>query len=215
MQVNSHKRRSGGTEIFYQFVSLKNWRLFSGGLFVCVYAFFLAIVRILRYDTICEVINMEKITSFTIDHIRLQPGLYVSRKDKVGAETVTTFDLRLTDPNEEPVMNTAEVHAIEHLGATFLRNEPQWKDKVLYFGPMGCRTGFYLLLAGDLESEQIVPLIKDCFEFIRDYRGEIPGASAKDCGNYLDMNLSMANYWGRKYAALLENIDRAHLIYPE
>ena len=158
---------------------------------------------------------MEKITSFTIDHILLQPGLYVSRKDKVGNETVTTFDLRITNPNEEPVMNTAEIHAMEHLGATFLRNDPQWKDKVLYFGAMGCRTGFYLLLAGDLESEQIVPLVKSCFEFIRDYRGEIPGASAKDCGNYLDMNLPMANYWGRKYAELLENIDRAHLVYPE
>ena len=158
---------------------------------------------------------MEKITSFTIDHILLQPGLYVSRKDKVGNETVTTFDLRITNPNEEPVMNTAEIHAMEHLGATFLRNDPQWKDKVLYFGPMGCRTGFYLLLAGDLESEQIVPLVKSCFEFIRDYRGEIPGASAKDCGNYLDMNLPMANYWGAKYAALLENADDTRLVYPE
>ena len=158
---------------------------------------------------------MEKITSFTIDHIKLQPGLYVSRRDKVGCETVTTFDLRLTNPNEEPVMNTAEIHAMEHLAATFLRNEPEWKDRVIYFGPMGCRTGFYLLLAGDLESETVVPLVKRCFEFIRDFRGEIPGASAKDCGNYLDMNLPMANYWGAKYAALLENIDREHLVYPE
>ena len=158
---------------------------------------------------------MEKITSFTIDHIKLTPGLYVSRKDKVGSETVTTFDLRMTSPNDEPVMNTAEVHAIEHLGATFLRNDPQWKDKVLYFGPMGCRTGFYLLLTGDYSSEDALPLVLDCFRFIRDYRGEIPGASPKDCGNYLDMNLSMANYWGRRYAALLENIDRDHLVYPE
>ena len=180
-----------------------------------VCAFFLAITPILRYDTLYEVINVEKITSFTIDHIKLQPGLYVSRKDKVGAETVTTFDLRLTNPNEEPVMNTAEIHAMEHLGATFLRNDPQWKDKVLYFGPMGCRTGFYLMLAGDLESEEIVPLVRSCFEFIRDFRGEVPGASAKDCGNFLDMNLPMANYWGRKYAALLETIDRDRLIYPE
>ena len=151
---------------------------------------------------------MEKITSFTIDHIKLQPGLYVSRKDKVGAETVTTFDLRLTKPN-------AEVHTIEHLAATYLRNEPTWKDKVLYFGPMGCRTGFYLLLTGDYTSKDVVPLVLDCFRFIRDYRGEVPGASPKDCGNYLDMNLSMANYWGRKYAALLENIDDNRLIYPE
>ena len=158
---------------------------------------------------------MEKITSFTIDHCRLQPGLYVSRKDRVGAETVTTFDLRLTKPNDEPVMNTAEVHTIEHLGATYLRNEPNWKDKVLYFGPMGCRTGFYLLLAVDYESEDIVPLVLSCFRFIRDYRGEVSGASAKDCGNYLDMNLPMANYWGGKYAALLENIDETRLVYPE
>lgn len=158
---------------------------------------------------------MEKITSFTIDHIKLQPGLYVSRKDKVGAETVTTFDLRLTSPNEEPVMNTAEVHTIEHLAATYLRNEPQWKDRVLYFGPMGCRTGFYLLLAGDYTSQDVLPLVLDCFRFIRDYQGDVPGASPKDCGNYLDMNLNMANFWGRRYAALLEHITPDRLIYPE
>ena len=158
---------------------------------------------------------MEKITSFTIDHLKLQPGLYVSRKDKVGAETVTTFDLRLTNPNEEPVMNTAEIHTMEHLAATYLRNEPSWKEKVLYFGPMGCRTGFYLLLAGDYESSNVVELVKDCFTFIACFRGEVPGASAKDCGNYLDMNLPMANYWGAKYAALLENIDDTRLVYPE
>ena len=158
---------------------------------------------------------MEKITSFTIDHIKLQPGLYVSRKDKVGSETVTTFDLRLTKPNDEPVMNTAEVHTIEHLAATYLRNDQQWQDKVIYFGPMGCRTGFYLLLAGDYESRDVVELVLNCFRFVRDFRGEVPGASAKDCGNYLDMNLPMANYWGAKYAALLETIDEAHLVYPE
>ena len=158
---------------------------------------------------------MEKITSFNIDHIRLQPGLYVSRKDAVGTETVTTFDLRLTSPNEEPVINTAEVHTIEHLAATFLRNDPVWKDRVLYFGPMGCRTGFYLLLAGDLSSREVLPLVTDCFRFIRDYRGEVPGASPRDCGNYLDMNLSMANYWGRRYTALLENITDDRLTYPE
>ena len=158
---------------------------------------------------------MEKITSFTIDHIKLQPGLYVSRKDKVGSETVTTFDLRLTKPNDEPVLNTAEIHTIEHLAATYLRNEPSWKDKVLYFGPMGCRTGFYLLLAGDYESRDVVALVHGCFCFVRDYRGEVPGASAKDCGNYLDMNLPMANYWGKRYAALLETIDDTRLVYPE
>ena len=158
---------------------------------------------------------MEKITSFTIDHIKLQPGLYVSRKDRVGGETVTTFDLRLTSPNEEPVMNTAEMHTIEHLAATYLRNEPNWKDKVIYFGPMGCRTGFYLLLAGDLDSKDVLNLVRGCFAFVRDYVGEIPGASAKDCGNYLDMNLPMAKYWGRKYAHLLENITDDRLVYPE
>ena len=158
---------------------------------------------------------MEKITSFTIDHIKLLPGLYVSRKDAVGQETVTTFDLRLTSPNDEPVMNTAEMHTMEHLAATYLRNEPQWKSKVLYFGPMGCRTGFYLLLTGDLTSEQVLPLVRDCVRFIADFRGEVPGASAKDCGNYLDMNLPMANYWGARYGALLENITEDRLVYPE
>ncbi len=158
---------------------------------------------------------MEKITSFTIDHIRLEPGLYVSRKDRVGAETVTTFDLRLTSPNREPVMNTGELHTIEHLAATYLRNEPQWKQKVLYFGPMGCRTGFYLLLAGDLNSQDVLKLVRDCFCFIRDFDGDVPGASAKDCGNYLDMNLPMANYWAARYAALLETADVSRLVYPE
>ena len=159
--------------------------------------------------------QVEKIASFTVDHIKLLPGLYVSRKDKVGAEAVTTFDLRLTKPNEEPVMNTAEVHTIEHLGATYLRNEPTWKDKVLYFGPMGCRTGFYLLLAGDYSSREVLPLVTECFRFIRDYRDAVPGASPKDCGNYLDMNLPMANYWGAKYVGVLENADETRLNYPE
>ena len=158
---------------------------------------------------------MDKITSFTIDHVRLQPGLYVSRKDRIGAETVTTFDLRLTSPNDEPVMNTAEVHTIEHLAATYLRNEPVWKDRVLYFGPMGCRTGFYLLLAGDYTSVDVLPLVRACFSFIADYSDEVPGASARDCGNYLDMNLPMANYWGKRYASLLENIDSSRLTYPD
>ena len=158
---------------------------------------------------------MEKITSFTINHIRLVPGLYVSRKDRVGAETVTTFDLRLTSPNDEPVLNTAEVHTIEHLAATYLRNEPQWKEKVLYFGPMGCRTGFYLLLAGDYASGDVLELVKNCFRFVANFSGDVPGASAKDCGNYLDMNLPMAKYWGKRYADLLEHATDAQLIYPE
>ena len=159
---------------------------------------------------------MEKIASFTIDHIKLQPGIYVSRKDKVGAETITTFDLRMTSPNEEPVMNTAEVHTIEHLGATFLRNHPYFKEKTIYFGPMGCRTGFYLLLAGDYSSADIVPLMTEMYEFIRDYRGEVPGASPKDCGNYLDMNLGMANYLADKYLKeVLYDINESRLVYPE
>ncbi len=158
---------------------------------------------------------MEKIASFQIDHNQLQPGLYVSRTDRVGRECITTFDLRLTSPNEEPVMNTAEVHTIEHLAATYLRNAPQWQEKVLYFGPMGCRTGFYLLLAGEYTSRDVLPMVKDCFDFIADYEGEIPGAKARDCGNYLDMNLSMAKFWGRRYGALLDNIDDSRLHYPE
>ncbi|MCD7755858.1 MAG: S-ribosylhomocysteine lyase [Firmicutes bacterium] len=158
---------------------------------------------------------MEKITSFTIDHEKLQPGLYVSRQDRVGEQTVTTFDLRLTSPNEEPVMNTAEVHTIEHLAATYLRNRPDWKDSVLYFGPMGCRTGFYLLLVGALTSEQALPLVADCFDFIAAYTGEIPGASPRDCGNYLDMNLPMARYWAGRYAALLKHAGYDRLHYPE
>ena len=159
---------------------------------------------------------MEKIASFTIDHIKLQPGVYVSRKDYVGAEIIATFDLRMTSPNDEPVMNTAEMHTIEHLGATFLRNHKDFAQKTVYFGPMGCRTGFYLLLAGDYSSHDIVPLVTEMYEFIRDFRGEVPGASAKDCGNYLDMNLGMANYLANQYLTrTLYGIDDAHLVYPE
>ena len=158
---------------------------------------------------------MEKITSFTIDHLRLLPGVYVSRKDSVGDSVVTTFDLRITAPNREPVMNTAEMHTMEHLAATYLRNEPVWKDRVIYFGPMGCRTGFYLLLAGDLSSQDILPLVTDCFRFIAGYTGQVPGASAKDCGNYLDMNLPMARYWAERYLSLLENIPQSQLVYPQ
>lgn len=160
--------------------------------------------------------EMEKIASFTIDHIKLQPGVYVSRKDRVGENTITTFDLRMTSPNEEPVMNTAEVHTIEHLAATFLRNHKDYKDKTIYFGPMGCRTGFYLLLAGDYESKDIVPLMVEMYEFIRDFHDEVPGASPKDCGNYLDMNLGMANYLADRYLEnVLYHIDETRLVYPE
>ena len=159
---------------------------------------------------------MQKITSFTIDHIKLIPGVYVSRKDPVGDSIVTTFDLRMTNPNEEPVMNNAEIHAMEHLGATFLRNHPVFGSKIIYFGPMGCRTGFYLLLAGDFESVDIVNLLIEMYEFIRDFEGEVPGASAKDCGNYLDMNLPMAKWLARRYLdEVLYDITEDRLVYPE
>jgi len=159
---------------------------------------------------------MEKITSFTVNHLSLQPGVYVSRKDPVGGTVVTTFDLRLTSPNEEPVMNTAEIHTIEHLGATFLRNHKDFGSRILYFGPMGCRTGFYLLLAGDYEPRDILPLLISMWEFIRDFEGEVPGASARDCGNYLDMNLPMAKYLAGKYLdEVLYTITDDRMIYPE
>ena len=158
---------------------------------------------------------MDKIASFTINHLKLLPGVYVSRRDLAGDFPITTFDIRMTRPNREPVMNTAEIHTIEHLGATFLRNHKLFKDKVLYFGPMGCRTGFYLLLSGDYESADIVPLLQEMFLFIRDYEGDVPGAAAKDCGNYLDMNLPMAKYLaGKFYDEVLEDIRDEQLIYP-
>lgn len=159
---------------------------------------------------------MEKIASFTIDHLKLLPGVYVSRKDHIGKEVITTFDLRMTRPNFEPVMNTAEMHTLEHLIATFLRNHKDFGDKTIYFGPMGCRTGFYLLLAGDLESKDVVSLVTECFEFARDFEGESPGASAKDCGNFRDMNLPMAKYLADKYLKeVLYSIDEERLVYPE
>ena len=159
---------------------------------------------------------MQKITSFTIDHIKLVPGVYVSRKDPVGSEMITTFDLRMTSPNDEPVMNTAEMHTIEHLAATFLRNHKEFGPKIIYFGPMGCRTGFYLLLAGDYESKEIIELLKEMYTFIADFEGKVPGASAKDCGNYLDINLPMAKYLAKKYLdEVLTDITEERLVYPE
>lgn len=159
---------------------------------------------------------MEKIASFTIDHLKLLPGVYVSRKDKVGQQVITTFDIRMTRPNFEPVLNTAEVHTIEHLGATFLRNDSEFKDKTIYFGPMGCRTGFYLVLAGDYDSKDVVELVTRMFIFMKDFEGDVPGACAKDCGNYLDMNLNMAKYVCNKYySEVLKDIDETRLIYPE
>ena len=142
---------------------------------------------------------METIKSFTVDHKRLLPGVYVSRKDSTGHDVVTTFDIRMTRPNFEPVMNTAEIHTLEHLGATFLRNHEEWGDKIIYFGPMGCRTGFYLLLAGDYESEDIISLLREMSEFVCHFEGEIPGAAPEACGNYLDQNLPMAKYLAEKY----------------
>lgn len=159
---------------------------------------------------------MEKIKSFTVDHLRLVPGVYVSRVDYVNAYPVTTFDLRMTSPNDEPVMNTAEVHTIEHLGATFLRNHETYADKTIYFGPMGCRTGFYLILSGEYTSADIVPLMQEMFGFIADFEGDVPGAAAKDCGNYLDMNLPMAKYLARKYLdEVLTDVREEQLVYPE
>ncbi len=159
---------------------------------------------------------MEKIASFTVNHLDLLPGIYVSRKDYVGKEVLTTFDLRMTRPNKEPVMDTAAIHALEHLGATFLRNDAEWKERVIYFGPMGCRTGFYLILAGDLESRDILDLLGRMFQFVIDFEGEIPGASARDCGNYLDMNLSMAKYYAKNYVCqVLEGNIEERMCYPQ
>lgn len=159
---------------------------------------------------------MKKITSFTVNHLKLVPGVYVSRKDFWEGTCVTTFDIRMTSPNEEPVMNTAEIHAIEHLGATFLRNHKDFKESVLYFGPMGCRTGFYLLLFGEHTSQDILPLLKEMFAFIAGYQGQIPGAAPRDCGNYLDMNLPMAKYLAKKYLKeVLLDIQDEQMFYPE
>lgn len=159
---------------------------------------------------------MKPIASFTINHEALLPGIYVSRKDRVNGQTVTTFDIRMTAPNREPVMNTAEVHTIEHLAATFLRNHPVYGSRILYFGPMGCRTGFYLLLAEDTDSKDVVPLMKELFAFMADYEGAIPGADAKSCGNYLDMNLPMARLFSRRFLnEVLDHISEERLVYPK
>ncbi len=159
---------------------------------------------------------MDKIASFTVNHLVLEPGVYVSRvdRDPQSGCAVTTFDLRLTTPNREPVMNTAECHTIEHLGATFLRNHPVWAPRVVYFGPMGCRTGFYLVVFGEVSSEEILPLVRELFEFVRDFEGEIPGARPEECGNYLDQNLGMARWLAARYLTRdLAGIDEAHLHY--
>ena len=158
---------------------------------------------------------MDKIASFTIDHVKLEPGLYVSRIDKFGDAFITTFDIRITSPNDEPVLNTAELHTIEHLCATFARNDREWAERIVYFGPMGCRTGCYLLVEGKLSSKEMVPFMTKMFEFVRDFEGDIPGAKPEECGNYLDQNLPMAKYVARRYLEnTLYNIDDAHLNYP-
>lgn len=158
---------------------------------------------------------MEKIASFTVNHMDLLAGIYVSRKDEVNGNVITTFDLRMKRPNYEPVMNTAEMHTIEHLGATFLRNHNDYKDRIIYFGPMGCRTGFYLIVAGDYESKDMVELVTQMYEFIGEFEGEVPGASPMDCGNYLDMNLPMARYEAKDYLKkALYNISGERLVYP-
>lgn len=159
---------------------------------------------------------MKKIPSFTVNHINLLRGIYVSRKDAMNNETLTTFDIRMKVPNKEPVINNAELHTIEHIGATFLRNHSVWSDKTIYFGPMGCRTGFYVIFKGDLSSHDIIGIITEMFKFISEFEGDVPGASARDCGNYLDINLSMAKYEAEKYyREVLNNLTEKNLIYPE
>ena len=159
---------------------------------------------------------MEKIPSFTIDHNRLKRGIYVSRQDNVGNEVVTTFDIRMKEPNREPVLQPEAIHTIEHLAATYLRNDPEWKNSIIYWGPMGCLTGNYLLMKGNLKSADIVELMRRTFHFIADYEGEIPGAAPKDCGNYLLHNLPLARLEARKFVEeVLDKITEENLIYPQ
>lgn len=159
---------------------------------------------------------MKKIESFTVNHIDLLRGVYVSRKDYIGEECVTTFDIRMKEPNREPVINNAELHTLEHLGATYLRNDPKRSDSIVYFGPMGCRTGFYLLVKGDLEAKDVIDLVTALYKFMAEFEGEVPGAAPRDCGNYLDMNLPMAKYEAEKfYDEVLMHLTDANLNYPE
>lgn len=158
---------------------------------------------------------MDKIPSFTINHEKLLPGIYVSRKDNLGNEVITTFDIRMKAPNREPALHPGALHTIEHLAATYLRNDPEWKDKIVYWGPMGCLTGNYLLLKGDLESHDIVELMKRTFRFVADFDGKIPGAAPKDCGNWLLHDLPMARWESRKYLEeTLERLTEERLNYP-
>ena len=160
---------------------------------------------------------MEKIASFTINHLKLLRGIYVSRVDTLpNGDVITTFDIRMKQPNREPAVSQSALHTIEHLAATYLRNQPEWKDKVIYWGPMGCCTGNYLLMSGKLTSKDILPLMQDTFRFIAEYEGSIPGAPARDCGNYTLNNLPMAKWEARKYLIeVLENIKDENLEYPQ
>ncbi len=159
---------------------------------------------------------MERIASFGVNHEKMNRGIFVSRIDTIGDNYITTFDIRIKLPNREPVLNISEMHTMEHLGATYLRNHKVWSDKVIYWGPMGCRTGFYIILKGKLKSTDIVDLMKETFAFMSEYNGEIPGATAIECGNYLDQNLPMANYESKKYLEnTLTNLNEENLQYPE
>lgn len=146
---------------------------------------------------------MDKIASFQVNHLTLLPGLYISRVDTMDGFTFTTYDLRVTRPNFEPVMDTSVCHTIEHLGATYFRNYQ--KEDTMYFGPMGCRTGFYLIFRGNKSVDMVKPLVIKMLEFIIDFEGPIPGASPVECGNYLDLNLDMAKYYARKYLDILKS----------
>jgi S-ribosylhomocysteine lyase len=157
---------------------------------------------------------MDKIASFQVDHLRLKPGVFVSRKDRFGGTMLTTFDLRFKEPNKEPVMDQPALHTIEHLGATFLRSHGEWSSRVVYFGPMGCRTGFYLIVEGDLDSEAILPLLRELLEWVEHFDGPIPGAAAAECGNWREQNIDMAKWECRRYATLLRNPGRENLNYP-
>lgn len=158
---------------------------------------------------------MKKIPSFTINHEKLLRGIYVSRKDEAGGEIITTFDVRMKEPNREPALHVEAIHTIEHLAATFLRNDPEWKDRVIYWGPMGCMTGNYLILKGDLESADVVDLMRRTYRFIATFEGDIPGATAHDCGNYLLNNLPMARWEAKKFLEeVLNNITEKNLVYP-
>ena len=158
---------------------------------------------------------MEKIASFTVNHLDLEPGIYVSRKDKVGQETLTTFDLRMTAPNKEPVMNTAEIHTLEHLGATFLRNDPEYKDKTIYFGPMGCRTGFYFLVRDKISHSEALKIVVESFDFIKNFEGKIPGSNKEECGNYLDHDLNGAKAVAEDMSEVLKNWTEEKMNYAE